>query len=271
MKINCAAIPGELLEGELFGYEKGAFTGAVCARSGKIEEADGGILFLDEIGDMPLVLQAKILRVVQDLKVFHIGSNKPISIKTKIIAASNQDLDTLVEQGKFRLDLYHRLKGVHLKLPALRDRKEDIRPLALHFLELYCKKYDKIIDSISQEVFSVFEKYGWPGNIRELRYSIERSVVVCDERILKRKYLPDNISMEDHNFLDIESDEDQESVESDFSSALENYRNEYVKKVIINALKKSHGNKMETAKLLNISRQTLYNRIKELNIQNEFK
>jgi DNA-binding NtrC family response regulator len=267
VKINCAAIPRDLLEGELFGYEKGAFTGAVTGRSGKIEEADGGILFLDEIGDMPLVLQAKLLRVVQDLTVYHIGSNKPIYIKTRIIAASNQNLQALVDNGQFRLDLYHRLKGVHLRLPALRERQEDIEPLSWYFLKKFSHKYDKIIQSIDTKVFTIFRNYNWPGNIRELKYCIERSVVVCDDSVLQSKHLPDNIY---YSEVDSQAPPVEKDVE-DFSSSMESYRAEYMKKVIINALQKTNGNKVEASRLLNISRQTLYNRIKELNIQNEFK
>lgn len=266
VKINCAAIPMDLLEGELFGYEKGSFTGATTARTGKIEEANDGILLLDEIGDMPLVLQAKLLRVVQDLKVYHIGSNKAIAVNARIIASSNQDLKMLVEEGKFRLDLYHRLKGVHLKLPALRDRKEDIMSLAEYFLEEYSKKYHKSIGGVSPEVESVFTEYSWPGNIRELKYCIERSVVVCDQPFLTINDLPDTICIDSENCSQgIEIENGLESI------ALDTYRNEYMRKIILQTLEQTNGNKQEAAKLLNISRQTLYNRMKELDIQNEYR
>lgn len=266
VKINCAAIPMDLLEGELFGYEKGAFTGATISRTGKIEEANGGILLLDEIGDMPLMLQAKILRVVQDLKVYHIGSNKAISVNTRIMAASNQDLKVLVAEGKFRLDLYHRLKGVHLKLPALRDRPEDIENLAMFFLQQYAGKYQKQIAGFSNEVINIFKTYSWPGNIRELKYCIERSVVVCENPLLTKSDLPDNLT--------IDSVPDQkpaiEPMEMQ-ANMLDVYRKEYMRKVIVQSLESTNGNKQEAARLLNISRQTLYNRMKELDIQNEYK
>ena len=265
VKINCAAIPNELLEGELFGYEKGSFTGAVSSRPGKIEEADGGILFLDEIGDMPLLLQAKILRVVQDMQVYHIGANKPIAVKTRIIAASNQDIEKLIEKGEFRLDLYHRLNGVHLRLPALRKRKEDLPALTDYFLDKYTRKYRKEIQGVSPEVAAIFQSYGWPGNIREFRYCIERSVVVCEERIMTTKCLPDNISINEN------VSEKETPPTEDLPTAMESYRTDYMRKIIINALEKANGNKVETAKLLNISRQTLYNRIRELDIQYDFR
>lgn len=266
VKINCAAIPIDLLESELFGYEKGAFSGATSSRSGKIEEAHNGILLLDEIGDMPLVLQAKLLRVVQDLKVYHVGSNKAIAVNARIIAASNQDLNELVQEGKFRLDLYYRLKGVHLHLPALRDRREDIPCLTNYFLEKYAKKYQKPIMGVSPGVEKLFMSYNWPGNIRELKYCIERSVVVCDETKLLVSDLPDNITIDESrtSFANETFSEFQ-------PNALDAYRNEYMRKIILQMLEKTNGNKQEAAKLLNISRQTLYNRMKELDIQNEYR
>lgn len=266
VKINCAAIPSELLEAELFGYEKGAFTGATSTRIGKIEEANGGILLLDEIGDMPLVLQAKLLRVLQDFKVYHIGSNTAITIQTRILASSNQDLKALVSEGKFRLDLYYRLKGVHLKLPALRDRKEDIASLTDYFLDEYRQKYQKKLLGVTDEVRQIFLTYSWPGNIRELKYCIERAVVVCDSTKLSKADLPDNISIETNDLFAVE--QPQENFKS---TTLGDYRNEYMKKIIIQALEKTNGNKQEAAKLLDISRQTLYNRMKELDIQNEYR
>lgn len=266
VKINCAAIPTDLLEGELFGYEKGAFTGATAARTGKIEEANNGILLLDEIGDMPLVLQAKLLRVVQDLKVYHIGSNKGITVNARIIASSNQDLKKLVQDGKFRLDLYHRLKGVHLRLPALRERSEDIPSLTGYFLEQYAKKYMKEITGISSEVERIFSTYAWPGNIRELKYCIERSVVVCEGKQLSVEDLPDSITMEEDSFT-----AGKDLTNEQQTNALDAYRNEYMRKIILQTLEKTNGNRQEAAKLLNISRQTLYNRMKEMDIQNEYR
>jgi two-component system, NtrC family, response regulator AtoC len=264
VKINCAAIPEALLEGELFGYEKGAFTGAVSDKAGKIEEADGGILFLDEIGDMPLALQAKMLRVLQDFQVCRLGCNEPVSVSTHIIAASNQDLEGLVEKGQFRLDLYHRLCGVHLTIPPLRERMEDIESLANFFLGLFNDKYGKAIKGISEEAFAQFRKYPWPGNIRELKYSIERAVVICEGDTLGTEDLADSIC--DYKA----SIEPATGTVQELPKAIEEYRNEYMRKLILSALEKTGGNKVEVAKMLNISRKTLYNRMKELNIRHEF-
>ena len=265
IKLNCAAIPEALLEGELFGYEKGAFTGAVSQKVGKIEEADGGTLFLDEIGDMPLVLQAKILRFLQDFKIFRLGSNHPISIRTRIIAASNQNLSELVRNGQFRLDLYHRLSGVHLKVPSLRERIIDIEEFSRFFLERFNAKYKKNIINVDEGVFQVFKSYAWPGNIRELKYAIERAVVICDEDHLSAKYLPDSIyNSQEISVSALKNDQT-------ILNSLEDYRTNYAKNLIVDALRKTNGNKVEAAKLLRISRQTLYNKIKSLGITNEFK
>lgn len=271
VKINCAAIPEALLEGELFGNEKGAFTGAVSSRMGKIEEANGGILFLDEIGDMPLVLQAKMLRVLQDFQVYRLGSNKPISVTTRIIAASNRNLEALVRKGQFRLDLYHRLRGVHLAVPPLRERIGDIRELTHFFLDRFNRKYGKNITGVDEGVLNVFKAYSWPGNIRELKYTIERAVVVCEDECLFLSHLPDSLNKETR-------DEEPVVVVSGVASisregmprSITEYRNDYMRKVILNALEKTGGNKGEAAKLLNISRKTLYNRMKELSIRHEF-
>lgn len=265
VKINCAAIPEALIEGELFGYEKGAFTGAVSRKIGKIEEADGGILFLDEIGDMPMPLQAKMLRVLQDFQVCRLGSTEPRSITARIIAASNQDLEELVEKGLFRLDLYHRLCGVHLSIPPLRERIEDIEELSYFFLDRFNRKYSKHIEAISNSVLDIFRKYSWPGNIRELKYCIERAVVICDDGALHPEHLSD--SLRDYHIAILPK---TDSVE-DIPKVIEDYRNEYMKKIILAALDKAGGSKAEAAKALNISRKTLYNRIKELNIRHEFR
>lgn len=265
VKINCAAIPDTLLEGELFGYEKGAFTGAIERKIGKIEEADGGILFLDEIGDMPLVLQSKMLRILQDFTFTRLGSTREHSVHTRIITASNQDIDMLVKEGRFRLDLYYRLRGLYLKLPPLRERLCDIEVLSYFFLNKFNAKYNKQIQRIDGNVFDVFREYPWPGNIRELKYAIERAVIVCDGAVLLLEHLPDSIYAPPR-----ELKETGENSKQSFSKNVEQYRDEYMRKCILEALQKTNGNKVETAKLLHISRKTLYNKIKELHIKYEF-
>jgi len=272
VKINCAAIPEALLEGELFGYEKGAFTGALCSKAGKIEEADHGILFLDEVGDMPLILQAKMLRVLQDFKVYRLGSNTARSIDTRIIAASNQDLGALVEKGQFRLDLLHRLRGLHLVIPPLRERQSDIEDLSLFFLGIFSRKYHKDISRLADEVLELFRSYSWPGNIRELKYSIERAVVVCEDAELRLEHLPDSMQgLGRSGGQPAPAKAVPDLVPGpDIAKNYESLRQDYMRKVILDALAKTSGNKVEVARLLGISRKTLYNRMKELNIKHEF-
>jgi two-component system response regulator HydG len=205
------------------------------------------------------------LRFLQDFTVFRLGSNQPISIKTRVLAASNQNLNDLVKNGQFRLDLYHRLSGVHLRVPSLRERLVDIEDYARFFLDRFNAKYEKRIVDLEDNVFQVFKSYAWPGNIRELKYAIERAVVICEGERLSIRCLPDSI----HSSLDGSQSApgDKKSV----LSALEDYRNDFARKLILDALRKANGNKVEAARALNISRQTLYNKIKTLGITNEFK
>ena len=189
--INCAAIPETLLEAELFGYERGAFTGAHTSKKGKFELADGGTVFLDEIGDMPLYLQAKILRVIQDKEVEHLGGEKVIKVDVRIIAATNRDLEALVREGKFREDLYYRLNVIPIHVPPLRERKEDIPILVDHFLERFNEKYGKNV-RIAPEAMEPLVEYDWPGNIRELENTIER-IVVMHEGTVRSVDLPPHI------------------------------------------------------------------------------
>ena len=180
IKVNCAAIPETLLEAELFGYTKGAFTGAITERKGRFEEAHGGTIFLDEIGDMPKSLQAKILRVIQSREFERLGSSKVVKADVRIIAATNKNLEELVKRGEFREDLYFRLNVVPIFIPPLRERKEDIPPLVEHFLLKYNSKYSKNI-SISKSALALIENYDWPGNVREIENMIERLVVTTSD------------------------------------------------------------------------------------------
>ncbi len=190
IKVNCAAIPESLLESELFGYESGAFTGASRnGRAGLFELANEGTLFLDEIGDMPLGLQSKLLRVLQDKEIMRIGGRKSIPVNVRILAATNQDLWSKVNQGLFRKDLYYRLNVIPVVIPALRERKEDILPLANHFLDLYGHRFNRRI-TLSAEVLSIFEDYSWPGNIRELQNIIERVAVTSESSVIAVESLP---------------------------------------------------------------------------------
>lgn len=178
VKVNCAAIPAELLESELFGHEKGSFTGAVAQRIGRFEAAHGGTLFLDEIGELPLHLQTKMLRVLQEQEFERVGGNRTIQVDVRIVAATNQDLRAMVEENKFRADLYYRLAVFPLTVPALRERREDIPLLARHFAQKLAKRMGRNIETIPDHVLEALSSYDWPGNIRELQNVIERAVVL---------------------------------------------------------------------------------------------
>jgi two-component system response regulator HydG len=190
--MNCAALNENLLDDEMFGHEDGSFTGAKGPRKGRFEFANGGTLFLDEVGDMPLSLQAKLLRVLDNGEVVRIGSNEPIRVDVRIIAATNRDLDAAVKEGKFRLDLFHRLKVGTVRLPPLRDRKEDIPQLGAHFLKESVKKYGKPVEKIASPVWKAFEAYDWPGNVRELRNLIDSMVVLDSDQELTLDDLPED-------------------------------------------------------------------------------
>jgi len=183
IEVNCAAIPSELIESELFGHEKGAFTSAVKQRKGQFELAHGGTLFLDEIGDMSLSAQAKVLRALQENKITRVGGEKEISVDVRIIAATNKNLREEIEKGNFREDLYHRLSVIIIEVPALNDRKEDIQLLADHFLKIICEEYGIPVKSISPEAIHELKNHNWSGNIREFRNVVERLIILCDKEI----------------------------------------------------------------------------------------
>lgn len=178
VKVNCAAIPAELVESELFGHERGAFTGAISQRIGRFEAANGGTIFLDEIGELPLLLQAKLLRAVQEQEFERVGGNRTIHIDVRIVAATNRDLKQMVEEGKFRADLFYRLAVFPLSVPPLRERREDIPMLVQHFVEKHSSRMNRSIENIQTEALEALTNYDWPGNIRELQNVIERSVVL---------------------------------------------------------------------------------------------
>ena len=187
VKVNCAALPAELLESELFGHERGAFTGAAATRVGKFEQADGGTLMLDEIGEMRPALQAKLLHVLQDAEFTKLGSNKRIQVDVRIVAATNRDLEKMLENGDFREDLYYRLKVIELTVPALRERRDEVATLTDFFVARYSRKYNRPARPISDELRQLFLVYEWPGNIRELENMIKRVVILQDEQLVARE------------------------------------------------------------------------------------
>ena len=246
VKINCSAIPENLLESELFGYEKGAFTGATKRKPGKFELADGGTLFLDEIGDMPLQLQAKLLRTIESAEVEPLGAEKPIKIDVRIITATNQNLEELMSVGKFRNDLYYRLRVFVIEIPPLRERTEDIPPLVSFFLRKLSAKFGRDIKGVSPRVMKAFLSYSWQGNVRQLRNALEEIAILSQDEIL---------------------DELPSFIEQPEKIRLDGTMEQLEKQAIENALKKTHGNKTRAAKLLNIGLRTLYRKIEKYKIE----
>lgn len=255
VKVNCAAIPAELLESELFGYEEGAFTGAKRGgKIGKFELADGGTIFLDEIGDMPLSMQAKLLRVIQEKEVERIGGNGSKRVNVRIIAATNKNLEEMVENDEYREDLYYRLNVFTINIPALRERPEDIPLLSNYFLNELCQKYHKKIEKISEGVLKYLVKYNWPGNVRELANTIEWCINMIDkEETIEIKHIPKRII--DVNYID-----DVKNLKETLEEA--------EREAIIESLRVSGGNKSKAAKLLGIGRTTLYEKLEKYNIDN---
>jgi DNA-binding NtrC family response regulator len=252
VKVNCAAIPDTLLETELFGCEAGAYTDAKSSRAGKFEIAHQGTLFFDEIGDMDIRLQAKILRVLQEQEFERVGGHRTFTTNTRIVAATNQDIVQLIKKGAFREDLYYRLSVVEIHLPPLRERKEDIDLLSHYFLETFNELYGKKIVSMSPHVRSLLLHHDWPGNIRELRNTIERAVIFCDGREIKECDLPEQ-------YRNLSSGSEAQNYEA----AIE----ELDRERILEALRLSDGIKSHAAELLKIHRKTLYNKMKRLGLE----
>ncbi|SEW05258.1 DNA-binding transcriptional response regulator, NtrC family, contains REC, AAA-type ATPase, and a Fis-type DNA-binding domains [Chitinophaga sp. YR573] len=190
VKVNCAALPAQLIESELFGHEKGAFTGAVDKRIGKFEQADGGTIFLDEIGEMPVDLQVKLLRVLQEREIERIGGKGPVKVNVRIIAATSRNLEKEIANGNFRLDLYYRLHVFPIQMPPLRERKEDIPLLVSHFIQMYAARTNKTIVDISPDIMHDITAYHWPGNVRELQHLIERSILLAKDGVIRKVDLP---------------------------------------------------------------------------------
>jgi len=254
--INCAGLTETLLESELFGHVKGAFTGAAADRKGLFEIADKGTLFLDEIGDMPLNMQAKLLRVLEDGIVVPVGSVKPIVVDVRLISATNHDLTELIEQKKFRQDLYFRIKGVSVSLPTLRDRVEDIPELAEHFLKEAAAETGSSVTDITDAAMNVLTGYDWPGNIRQLRNCIRTMVVMCDADKLDVADIPPEV----HQVRQL-------AAGSRAGVGLGGVSlNELEKQAIIDTLAKTGNNREKAAKILGIGERTLYRKIKEYNL-----
>ena len=276
--INCVAIPETLLESELFGYEKGAFTGASHRRVGKIEQANGGTVFLDEIGDMPLSLQAKILRLLQEKSIEHLGGRDTIPVDVRIIAATNRDLEAAIEQGRFREDLYYRLKVVTIWLPPLRQRSEDILLLAEHFLARYCREVGTENRGLSQKAMEKLKQYRWPGNVRELSNTLQKAVIFNRSgRIGSREIIQavgEEAEEEAHAFAAGEAAlrewirdriKGDDRAENRFDACID-----YISSLLISeALNMTGGNRSQAAKLLGMSRPTLHSKIDKYGLKLE--
>ena len=253
--VNCGAISDTLIESELFGHKKGAFTGAVSDKEGFIKAADEGTLFLDEIGEMPLDLQVKLLRTIQEKEYTPVGTTKSIPLNIRFVASTNKNLSDEIKAGKFREDLFYRLNVVEIILPSLKDRKEDIPLLANHFVNKYRKEMNKGIKGISEEAMRVLINHDWKGEVRELENVIERSVIFCNDEFIGIDNLPSSF-IEDKNEFNIAP-----------SNSLEDSVKKYERNIIMNALHINDFNKEKTAEYLNVGLSTLYRRFKELNIK----
>jgi two-component system response regulator AtoC len=294
VKVNCAALPGELLESELFGHEKGAFTGAAATRIGRFEQADTGTIFLDEIGEMKAALQAKLLHVLQDAQFTKLGSNKSINVDVRVVAATNRDLEKMMISGEFREDLYYRLKVIEVTVPPLRERRSEIMHLCGFFMDRYARRYNRPVRQFSEELQQLFQTYDWPGNIRELENMVKRIVILQDEHLVIREmsrapravpaYVGAGVGSARSAVATAEEPEDFETaaepIEDDElqeapAAAPSGSRLADVAKaaalkaertIIEDTLRQVHWNRRRAAEQLGVSYKTLLNKIKECGI-----
>ncbi|AKU91278.1 sigma-54-dependent transcriptional regulator [Vulgatibacter incomptus] len=279
IKINCAAIPKDLMESELFGYERGAFTGAVTSKPGRFELADGGTLFLDEIGEIPIEMQVKLLRALQESEFERVGGVKTLKVDVRLIAATNRDLHKEIQAGRFREDLFYRLNVVPVSLPALRDRRSDIPLLVEFFREKYNRKLNKRIDAVEPEAMEALQAYAWPGNIRELENLMERSLLFADGPTIRHEDLPENLreiapvahaALPAPAFVSVsvpaaapshtDASASMKDIVKGAAAALE-------RDLITRALDETGGNVTQAAKKLQISRKSLQNKMKEFGLR----
>jgi len=296
VKVNCAALPAELLESELFGHEKGAFTGAATTRVGKFEQADTGTIFLDEIAEMKAALQAKLLHVLQDAQFTKLGSNKPINVDVRIVAATNRDLEVMLERGDFREDLYYRLKVIEVTVPPLRERRGEIANLAGFFMDRYARRYNRQARQLSDELTQLFQLYEWPGNIRELENMIKRIVILQDESLVVREMTrsgraqpayaavgvggslraamsaPPPVVDDADDVADVDEDEPGDDAEaapavgSRLADVAKAAALKAERAIIEDTLNSVHWNRRRAAEQLGVSYKTLLNKIKECGI-----
>jgi Nif-specific regulatory protein len=250
--VNCAALPESLIESELFGYERGAFTGAVSSRKGRFELADGGTLFLDEMGDLPYLMQIKLLRVIQERSFERIGGTSTISVNVRIITATNRNLEALVQEGKFREDLYYRLNIFPVVVPPLRERRSDIMLLADHFVEQYASRHGKTIARISTPAIDMLMSYHWPGNVRELENCIERAVILSTDGVIHSYHLPPSLQAADEAGGE--------------RGKLKGMIDGIEKEILVEELKRSKGNMSKAARALGITERIMGLRVEKYGI-----
>ena len=254
VQVNCAAIPETLLESELFGHDKGAFTGALYTRRGRFEEAHGGTIFLDEIGELSVSAQAKLLRVLQEKQVQPLGSSRVINVDVRIIAASNMNLEQNLSLGRFRSDLFYRLNVFPIYMPPLRERDKDIRILAEYFVSKYSKELNKPIKKISSAVYDAFGRYPWPGNVRELENCVERAILLAQGETIEKEHLPPS--------LQALSGGEVKKGSTGLSFVVESQE----RKMIVDALQQTNGNQTKAARLLGTTKRIIQYKIKKLSI-----
>jgi len=272
IKVNCAAIPKDLVESELFGYEKGAFTGAVGSKPGRFELADGGTLFLDEIGEIPVEMQVKLLRALQESEFEHVGGIKTIRVDVRLIAATNRDLKSLIAEGRFREDLFYRLNVVPIALPPLRERKEDIPPLTQHFVEKYDRRLGKKVERLDPDALEILLGYSWPGNIRELENLMERSVLFADGPVISASQLPESLREKTTGApMPIAAVGPIGAIAAPSGASMKEIvrqaQAELERELISRALEETDGNVTRAAKRLQISRKSLQVKMKELGLR----
>lgn len=263
--VNCGAIPHDLVESELFGHQKGAFTGALATKIGQFEQADKGTLFLDEIGDMPLDMQVKLLRAVETQSFRRIGGTKEVKVDVRLIAATNNDLPTAIKNNEFREDLFYRLSVMELHLPPLRERKDDIPVLIEHFMELFTNKYDLSSKVLSNECLDQLLAYEWPGNVRELRNVMERLVILCPDDYIRASHIPPRVQkalrpMQMDKFGEGALENDK-GLKIPFGTSIE----EAQEMMVIHTLAQVDNNISEAARILGVSRKTVHNKLNKMN------
>jgi Nif-specific regulatory protein len=253
IKVSCAALPQDLIESELFGYEKGAFTGAYTSKKGRFEAAEGGTLFLDEIGDLNLATQIKLLRILQEREFERLGGTETIRTNIRLIAATNKDLERAIAAGEFREDLYYRLNVFAIFVPPLRERKPDVLLLADHFLEKFSKEHNKNVKRIATPAIDMLSSYHWPGNVRELANVIERAVVVCDTQVIHAHHLPPTLQT-------------AEASGTAQTTTLRDSLEAFEKDALQDALKSARGNRAKAARLLSTTERIFNYRVRKYGI-----